>query len=215
MPIKKQEEKEEKLVEIKQERRRFQRDFEGLLKQLSCGTPTERRWAARDLADYKEASKHLLDQLLKEEDISVREAIISSLLKIGDEIAIQGLIECLRSDDAHLRNSAIEALKVIPEKVESHIEKLLKDEDPDVRIFVVNILESLRHPKVIQWLIEVLEKDENVNVCGAALDLLAEVGTEEAVPAIKKVKERFKDEPYIQFAADVALRRINAGSNSC
>ncbi|MCI4454087.1 MAG: HEAT repeat domain-containing protein [Thermodesulfobacterium sp.] len=215
MPIKKQEEKEERPVDIKQERRRFQRSFEGLLKQLSFGTPIERRWAARDLADYKEASKHLLDQLLKEEDISVREAIISSLLKIGDEIAIQGLIECLRSDDAHLRNSAIEALKFIPEKVGPHIEKLLKDEDPDVRIFAVNILESLRHPKVVKWLIEVLEKDENVNVCGTALDLLAEVGTEEAVPAIKKVKERFKDEPYIQFAADVALKRINASSNNC
>jgi len=66
----------------------------------------------------------------------------------------------------------------------------------------------LRHPKVIKWLIEVIEKDENVNVCATALDLLAEVGTEEAIPAIKKVKERFKNEPYIQFASDIALRRI-------
>jgi len=199
---------EEKVKEIKEERRKIQRDFEGLITQLSSKNPMERRWAARDLADYKEASKHLIEQLMKEEDISVREVIISSLLRIKDEVAIEGLIECLRSDDAHLRNSAIEALKEIPEKVGPYIEKLLQDKDPDVRIFTINILASLRHPKVIKWLIEVIEKDENVNVCATALDLLAEVGTEEAIPAIKKVKERFKNEPYIQFASDIALKRI-------
>jgi len=205
MPIKK---KEEKVEEIKGERRKIQRNFEGLITQLSSKNPMERRWAARDLVDYKEASKYLIEQLMKEEDISVREVIISSLLRIKDEVAIEGLIECLRSDDAHLRNSAIEALKEIPEEVGPYIEKLLQDKDPDVRIFTINILESLRHPKVIKWLIEVIEKDENVNVCATALDLLAEVGTEEAIPAIKKVKERFKNEPYIQFASDIALRRI-------
>uniref|UniRef100_A0A7C2K288 HEAT repeat domain-containing protein n=1 Tax=candidate division WOR-3 bacterium TaxID=2052148 RepID=A0A7C2K288_UNCW3 len=199
---------EEKVKEIKEERRKIQRDFEGLITQLSSKNPMERRWAARDLADYKEASKHLVKQLMKEEDISVREVIISSLLRIKDEVAIKGLVECLRSDDAHLRNSAIEALKEIPEEVAPYIEKLLKDEEPDIRIFAINILESLKHPNVIKWLIEVLERDENVNVCATALDLLAEVGTEEAIPAIEKVREKFKDEPYIQFASDIALKRI-------
>jgi len=205
MPIKK---KEEKVIEIKEERRKAQRDFEGLTNQLSSENSTERRWAARDLAEYKEASSCLIEQLMKEKDITVREIIISSLLSIGDEIAISGLINCLKSDDAHLRNSAIEALKQIPEQVAPYIENLLHDKEPDVRIFTINILESLRHPKVVKWLIDVIENDENVNVCATALDLLAELGTEEAIQAIKKVKERFKNEPYIQFASDIALRRI-------
>ena len=205
MPIKK---KEEKVIEIKEERRKIQRDFEGLITQLSSENSTERRWAARDLAEYKEASSYLIKQLMKEKDIASREIIISSLIAIGDEIAVEGLINCLKSDDAHLRNSAIEALKQIPEQVAPYIEKLLKSSEPDVRIFTINILESLRHPKVVKWLIDVIENDENVNVCATALDLLAEVGTEEAIQAIKKVKERFKNEPYIQFASDIALRRI-------
>jgi HEAT repeat protein len=205
MPIKK---KEEKVIEIKEERRKAQRDFEGLTNQLSSKNPTERRWAARDLAEYKEASSYLIEQLMKEKDITVREIIISSLLSIGDEIAISGLIDCLKSDDAHLRNSAIEALQQIPEQVAPYIENLLHDKEPDVIIFTINILESLRHPKVVKWLIDVIENDENVNVCATALDLLAELGTEEAIQAIKKVKERFKNEPYIQFASDIALRRI-------
>lgn len=207
MPIKK---KEEKVFEIKEERRKIQRNFDGLIVQLSSSNPTERRWASRDLAEYKEASTYLVEQLMKEKDISVREVIISSLVAIGDEIAVEGLINCLKSEDAHLRNSAIEALKHMPEQVSAYIEKLLKDKDPDIRIFAINILESLRHPDVVKWLIEVIDKDENVNVCATALDLLAEIGTEEALPAIKKLKERFKDEPYIQFAADLALRRIDA-----
>lgn len=208
MPIKKSEDKEN---EPKGEKRIAKREFEDLLIQLSSPLSTERRWGARDLAEFPEASSYLLDQLKKENDISVQEVIISSLIKIGDDIAIKGLINLLKSEDARLRNAAVEALQNVPEKVSAYIEKLLHDNNSDVRIFTVNILESLRHPNVIKWLIEVLENDKNINVCATALDLLAEVGTKEALPAIKKVKERFSDEPYIQFAADLALRRIDGG----
>jgi len=208
VPIKKSEDKEN---EPKGEKRIAKREFEDLLIQLSSPLSTERRWGARDLAEFPEASSYLLDQLKKENDISVQEVIISSLIKIGDDIAIKGLINLLKSEDARLRNAAVEALQNVPEKVSAYIEKLLHDNNSDVRIFTVNILESLRHPNVIKWLIEVLENDKNINVCATALDLLAEVGTKEALPAIKKVKERFSDEPYIQFAADLALRRIDGG----
>jgi hypothetical protein len=34
------------------------------------------------------------------------------------------------------------------------------------------------------------------------------VGTLEAVTPLEGLKARFKNEPYIQFAADLALRRI-------
>jgi hypothetical protein len=81
---------------------------------------------------------------------------------------------------------------------------------PIPRIFAVNILESLRHPDVETWLIEVLETDTHVNVCATAVDLLAEVGTSAARKALLALKERFRDEPYIQFAADLSLRRIDA-----
>jgi hypothetical protein len=46
-----------------------------------------------------------------------------------------------------------------------------------VRIFAVNILESLRHPQVEEWLIEVIEGDPHLNVCGTAVDLLGETGS--------------------------------------
>jgi hypothetical protein len=77
-----------------------------------------------------------------------------------------------------------------------------------VRIFVVNILDSERHPEAESWLIEVIERDTHVNVCATAVDLLCEVGTEAAIDPLVQLKERFRSEAYIQFAADLALKRI-------
>lgn len=194
-----------------EERRRRPRDFQGLKAQLEDPDAAARRWAARDLAQYTESAPALVDRLKQETDAAVREAILMSLTEIGNDVAVQGLIECLRSEDAALRNDAIEAMKNLPESVAPIMEDLLHDADSDVRIFAVNVLESLRHPDVEKWLIEVISKDPHINVCATAVDLLSEVGTEAALPALEALKTRFAGEPYIQFAADLAIRRISKG----
>jgi HEAT repeat protein len=140
--------------------------------------------------------------------MSVKQVILSSLTQIGDTEAVNGLVRCLRTEDVSLRNEAIEAMKHLPREVASIMASLLNDPDPDVRIFAVNILESLCHPDVEQWLIDVIRDDEHVNVCATAVDLLGEVGSEKSEPALLALKERFTDEPYIQFAADLAIKRI-------
>lgn len=193
---------------IDQDERTQPRDFDGLTAVLKDANPVARRWAARDLATFHEASAVLVAQLKIEEDPSVREALLMSLTQIGDSSAVAGLVGCLRSDDAALRNEAIDAMKVLPSQVSAIMSGLLADEDPDVRIFSVNILESLRHPDVERWLIEVVSHDFHVNVCATAVDLLGEVGTEAALEPLEALKRRFPDEPYIAFAADLALKRI-------
>jgi hypothetical protein len=75
----------------------------------------------------------------------------------------------------------------------------------------VNILESLRHPEVESWLIEVIDSDPHLNVCATAVDLLGEVGSSAAREPLLRLKARYTEEPYIQFAADLALKRINEG----
>lgn len=193
---------------INEDERKAPRDFDGLCAELNHEDSKVRRWAVRDLATMPNASGVLVTRLEHEENESVRTAILNALAKLGDTIAMNGLIECLRSEEAALRNEAIEILKELPNEVALIIEKLLVDDDSDVRIFAVNILESLRHQHVEQWLIGVIEKDPHVNVCSTALDLLSEVGTELAIPAIKQLKARFPDEPYVCFSADLALKRI-------
>jgi tRNA A37 threonylcarbamoyladenosine synthetase subunit TsaC/SUA5/YrdC len=47
-----------------------------------------------------------------------------------------------------------------------------------------------------------------VNVCATAVDLLCEVGAKASMDPLFRLKTRFAHEPYIQFAADLALKRI-------
>ena len=189
--------------------RKGNRDFPGLVAELEHESPSARRWAARDLAEHPQATAALIDRLKREDDASVREAILTSLTRLGDQTAVAGLVECLRSDDAALRNEVIEAMKELPDEVAPIMNGLLRDADSDVRIFAVNILESLRHPRVEEWLIEVIEQDPHVNVCATAVDLLGEVGSTAARQTLEQLTSRFPGEPYIRFAAELALKRIN------
>lgn len=193
------------------DQRQAPRDYAGLIQQLDDPNATVRRWAARDLAGYPDASSLLLQRLHRESEVSVRAVILTALVRIADPGAIAGLVACLRSEDANLRNEAIEAMKALPIEVAPIMRSLLADQDPDVRIFAINILESLRHPDVEAWLIEVIEHEPMVNVCGTAVDLLSEVGSSAAHDALERLKARFAAEPYIQFAADLALKRIAPG----
>jgi HEAT repeat protein len=190
------------------EERRHGRDYPGLLAQLGDPDPAARRWAARDLLDFPEAALALVERLKVEPEASVREVILTTVGRLGDPAAIAGLVDCLRSDDAAVRNEVVEAMKQLPDEVAPIMQRLLADPDPDVRIFTVNILESLRHTGVEAWLIEVIENDPHINVCATAVDLLGEVGSEVAREPLARLKARFGDDPYIQFAADLALKRI-------
>ncbi|MES2259966.1 MAG: HEAT repeat domain-containing protein [Pseudomonadota bacterium] len=194
-----------------EEARGQQRDYAGLVDALHQGDPAARRWAARDLLDHPQASAALVRRLRQEEQVSVREVILTSLTRLGDADAVAGLVDCLRSDDAQLRNEAIGAMKALPLAMAPIMDGLLADADPDVRILAVNILESLRHAGVEDWLIAVIERDEQVNVCATAVDLLGELGSSAAREALLRLKRRFDGEPYIQFAADLALKRIEQG----
>lgn len=188
--------------------RRHARDCEALQGQLQADSAEERRWAARDLADCPDSAQALVTRLLAEPDASVREVILTTLTRLGDAHAVAGLVQCMRSDDAALRNEAIEAMKQLPEAVAPLMRGLLADEDSDMRIFAVNILESLRHPEVETWLAEVVEHDPHVNVCATAVDLLGEVGSRAVLEPLLRMRLRFAHEPYIQFAADLAIKRI-------
>jgi len=193
---------------ITSDERKRSRNCAGLILDLENADAMARRWAARDLTDCPEASGALVGRLQREDDESVREVILSTLTSLGDDVAVAGLVHCLSSEDVALRNEVIEAMKQLPDEVAPIMRGLLDDANPDVRIFAVNILESLRHPEVESWLITVIDGDPQLNVCATAVDLLGEVGSAAAREPLQRLKARYADEPYIQFAADLALKRI-------
>ena len=200
--------KQQTTQSVAKDERKKARTCPDLIAGLEDPNPVARRWMARDLAAFPGAASALVDRLKREDDLSVREVILTTLARIGDPAAVGALVECLRSDDAALRNEVIETMKQLPEEVAPIMRGLLADGNSDLRIFAVNILETLRHPDVERWLIGVIEGDPQVNVCAVAADLLSEVGTEAATEALVRLKGRFGDEPYIQFTADLALKRI-------
>lgn len=200
--------KNQKSTVTPQDERQISRDFPGLSTIIATGDARARRWAARDLVAFDGASEVLVSRLALETDPGVREAILLALTEIGDQDAIDGLVMCLGCEDVQLRNEAIGAMKHLPDQVAPIMETLLNNTDPDIRIFSVNVLESLRHPQVVPWLVKVIEQDPHVNVCATAVDLLGEVGNESAVTALHRLNERFPAEPYIQFAVSLALKRI-------
>ena len=185
-----------------------ERDRTQILAALENADAAGRRQAARDIVQCPDAARALVSCLKREPDRAVREIILTTLTRLNDPLAINGLVDCLRSEDVALRNEVIELFKQLGNEVDPVLQSLLADPDPDVRIFVVNILDSERHSEPERWLIKVIEEDPHVNVCATAVDLLCEVGTEASTESLIKLKARFQSEPYIQFAADLALKRI-------
>lgn len=186
------------------------RDGMELVAQLDDPDPSVRRWAARDLVRYPDSISVLIYHLTQEQNLSVREVMLTTLVRLNNPVAVACLVGFLRTEDVALRNEAVEALREYPDFVAEIIPELLLDKSPDVRIFGVNVLESLRHPDVEKWLIQVIENDPQMNVCATAVDVLAEVGTQRSRQALERLKSRFPDVAYLEFAIDVATRRIDA-----
>lgn len=197
------------------EPRTYPRDMAGLLAQLTDADASVRRWAARDLASQPEAAGALCARLPQEPDASVRTVLFTSLSQLGHhasagQAVVTGVMPLLRSEDAALRNGAIEVLAGLPDAVAPHMQALLTDPDEDVRIFSVNLLVDLPHALVPQWLAQVLMNEPCVNVVAAALEVIAEVGGREAILAVQAARDRFAGEPFIAFAAQLALERVES-----
>ena len=176
--------------------------------QLRSDEPAQRRQAARDLALTSEGIPILCEHLEHEPAVSVRSVIMTSLIQSRSRAAVEGLARYLRSENTALRNEAIEALQDMPEQIAPYMERLLSDPESDVRIFAVNILSVLPDARAPEWLRKVILEDAHVNVCAAAVDCLAEIGTPDSIAALKQLRLRFGDHPFMIFAIDAAIRRI-------
>jgi hypothetical protein len=176
--------------------------------QLRSSEPAQRRKAARDLALTSEGIPVLCEHLEHEPAVSVRSVIMTSLIQSRSPAVVEGLVRYLRSENTALRNEAIEAFQDMPEEIAPYMERLLSDPESDVRIFAVNILSVLPEARAPEWLRKVILEDPHVNVCAAAVDCLAEIGTPDSIAALKELRLRFGDHPFMIFAIDAAIRRI-------
>jgi HEAT repeat protein len=174
----------------------------------------ESRWtAARALAGQADAVPALAAALSREPTPRVREAMMTALIRIGNAASIEVILPYLRSQDAALRAAAIEALQALPDAIAPFMAPLLSDSDSDVRLLATELARNMEATEATRLLCDLIEREHHPNVCAAAIDVLTEVGTPEALPTLEKCGVRFAATPFLPFAISVAMSRISgAGS---
>ena len=83
----------------------------GHLAGLSSAAADTRWSAARALAGRADAVPALAEALAAEDVPRVREAIMTALMRVGNEASVKVMLPYLAADDAGLRAAAVEALR--------------------------------------------------------------------------------------------------------
>ncbi|OIO02234.1 MAG: hypothetical protein AUJ49_06535 [Desulfovibrionaceae bacterium CG1_02_65_16] len=152
----------------------------------------------------------LLVEMLKSSNIGVQESADNALRKIGGPQAVSGVIPLLRSDDAPVRNGAMDILRALGSQQLQAIIPLLKEEDVDIRIFATDILGSAGNVMAVAPLCEALLKDPEVNVRYQAAVSLGDLGLPEAA---KCLNQAMRDEEWVQYSVIEALAKIRHSSS--
>lgn len=174
----------------------------------------EERWAAaRAAAELPDAAATLAAALPQESDARVREAMFTSLARIGTRDSIAGMLPMLRSNDAALRTGALDALRSSVIATQELLPLLLNDPDVDVRILSCELARSLPGDEASRSLGALLDRETEINVCTSAIDVLAEVGNHTALPALARCAQRFSQVPFLTFAVRLATDRITAAGS--
>jgi hypothetical protein len=174
---------------------------------LKSGNAQQRWQAARELSG-DDVENVLLAAVPSESDGRVREAMFSRLVELNSDGAIDGLCSYIRSDEAELRTAALDALRSSPKAVASKLQALLNDQDPDIRLLSCELARSLPASVAEGFLCDLLLKEEHVNVCAAAIEVLSEVGTPDCSSSLNACAERFPQEDFLQFSISAAKRMI-------
>ena len=116
-------------------------------------------------------------------------------------------MELLKVRNAYIRNLGITTLQSYGDAIKYYIVKFLIGNDRDLRIFAINVLGDVDFAESREMLVELLQKEEDLNVAMTAVDYMGEIGELMDIPLLESVKQRFSD-LYAVFAVDNAIRAI-------
>jgi HEAT repeat protein len=169
----------------------------------------DRRWAAaRGAASEPGGIAALGRALTVEANARVREAMLTALARTGSAEAVDAVLPHLRSDESGLRTAILDTLRLMPQALAPRLAGLLHDGDADVRLLACDLARDPAMAGAADLLCDLLERDPSANVCAAAVEVLAEIGGERALPALTRCAARFPTDPFLAFAAGMATRRI-------
>jgi HEAT repeat protein len=134
-----------------------------------------------------------------------RQKIIALLTKHPEKEYFFHLEESIRDhDNADVRNTAMEVYKALGARAFPSLASLLRDNDPEVRLFAVNIICRVEDKEGLPLLIAALG-DKDVNVRCASAEGIGKVGNRRALPELKKA---LADEPWVAMAAIGSIGEI-------
>ena len=174
------------------------------------GTPEERWVAARSAHDIPGSARILAEALIRERNPRVREAMFTSLACIATAESVEMILPFLRSDEAHFRTGALDALRAMKGTVSPYLPQLLEDGDADVRLLACELVRNLPDDEAARLLCALLEAEREPNVCAAAVEVLAEIGSADALQVLARCEERFSSTPFLLFSIKVAADRIRS-----
>ena len=177
----------------------------------SAATQTERRAAAQDLASSCAAAQELAAALPDEREHCVQAAILAALVSIGTDDAAAGVADAVVTEDALLRNAAVDALRAFGAKALPQIERLLASPHAELRIVGVGLLEAREALRARTLLHKILADDPELNVGLAAVEVLSLIGNPGDAAALRGFGARFAGNSFVAFAVELACRRAATG----
>jgi len=170
----------------------------------------ERSYAIKKMPEFENGASYLVEIL---SDISTGKAVDAEAATVLANInpvdaPIEEIMDLLKLHNAYIRNLAIQVLQDYGDAIKYYIVKFLIGDDRDLRIFAINVLGDVNFSESREMLVELLESEEDINVAMTAVDYLAEIGEEEDIEVLEKIKKRFSADAYVEFGVDGAIRSI-------
>ncbi|MBQ3060745.1 MAG: HEAT repeat domain-containing protein [Desulfovibrio sp.] len=182
-------------------------DVTQVLEALRSGSSDDVRNAAFYAGDMGlEEAVPLLCEKIKSENIGIQEAAEYGLRRIRGGKTIEAILPLLSSDEAPVRNVAMDILREIGVDSIESMQPYLRGDDADLRIFISDILGYCRSTKAALLLSDALLKDPEVNVRYQAAVSLGNLAFPESVGTLCQAMH---DEEWVQFAVVEALAKIN------
>lgn len=181
-----------------------------LLTALASGTDDERWAAARAAGELPGHARALGEAAARERNPRVREAIFTSLVRIATRESVEAALPLIRSDDAHLRTAALDALLSMKSATWPYVAGLLHDSDDDVRVLACELARGMPGDEASRALCDALEREVNANVCASAVEVLAAVAGSEALPTLARCADRFRGTAFLEFSIRLTADRIRS-----
>lgn len=176
----------------------------------NLGDFDKQSYAVNEISRFDKSGPVLVHLLIDNPHVSknLLSHIAAVLAKIpSDKAPIEEVMELLKVRNAYIRNFGITILQNYGAAIKYYIVKFLIGEDRDLRIFAINVLGDVNFAESREMLIELLQKEQDINVAMTAVDYMAEIGEIDDIPLLNNVKGRF-NEAYVNFAVDNAIRSI-------